>query len=146
MMERIEKTNKTRPAPERTLVAGLLDEMKFSRRELILRTTENKRIVVKVSESKFQEMKEFFGEVLIIVGVAYFKPGGNLSYVKMESFDVEGKSSFFFSGKSDNLIMQQQIARQLREGKKLNPIDDIFGKWPGQETDEEFERMIRDND
>ncbi|MCK6614825.1 MAG: hypothetical protein L6Q47_11350 [Ignavibacteriaceae bacterium] len=120
--------------------------MKFSRRELILRTTENKRIVVKVSESKFQEMKEFFGEVLIIVGVAYFKPGGNLSYVKMESFDVEGKSSFFFSGKSDNLIMQQQIARQLREGKKLNPIDDIFGKWPGQETDEEFERMIRDND
>ncbi|QOJ30066.1 MAG: hypothetical protein HRU80_14790 [Ignavibacteriales bacterium] len=145
-MERIEKTNKTRPAPERTLVAGLLDEMKFSRGELILRTTENKRIVVKVSESKFQEMKEFFGEVLIIIGVAYFTPGGNLSYVKMENFGVEDKSSKFFSAVPENLTMKHQILRQLREGKKPNPIDDIFGKWPGQETDEEFEKMLKDLD
>ncbi|MCC6550801.1 MAG: hypothetical protein IT279_12095 [Ignavibacteriaceae bacterium] len=144
MIEKINKNDNTRPAPERTLVAGLLDEMKFSRGELILRTTENKRIVVKVAKSKFQEMKEFFGEVLIIVGVAYFKPGGNLSYVKIENYDVEGKSSKFFSGVPGNLTMKQQIARQLREGKKLNPIDDIFGKWPGQETDEEFEQMLRD--
>lgn len=144
MMEKIKKNNKTRPAPERTLVAGLLDEMKFSRGELILRTTENKRIVVKVAKSRVHEVKEFFGEILIITGVAYFKPCGNLSYVKMENFDVDGKSSKFFSGIPGNLTMKHQILRQLREGKKPNPIDDIFGKWPGQETDEEFEQMLKD--
>jgi len=41
-------------------------------------------------------------------------------------------------------IIQEQIKKQIEEGKKLNPIDDIFGKWPGDETDEEFEKMMED--
>jgi hypothetical protein len=32
------------------------------------------------------------------------------------------------------------------QDKRKNPIDDILGKWPGNETDEEFERMMKDLD
>lgn len=145
-MEKIEKIFKTIPAPEKTMVAGVIDEMKFSREQLILTTTENKKIVVTVAKTLFQEIKEFFGQEITISGMAYFKPGGSLSYVKMESFGRGGKSAQFFYRKPEKLTMQQQIALQLREGKKRNPIDDIIGKWPGQETDEEFELMIRDFD
>jgi hypothetical protein len=41
------------------------------------------------------------------------------------------------------MSVQQQIALQIRDGKKRNPLDDIIGKWPGNETDEEFEQMLK---
>lgn len=39
---------------------------------------------------------------------------------------------------------QQQIARQLLQGKKENPLKDVIGQWPGDETDQEFDQMIKD--
>ena len=78
--------------------------------------------------------------------MAHFKPGGQLSYVKMEGFGNAGLATRMLSRKPDKMNMQQQIALQLREGKKRNPLDDIIGKWPGEETDEEFEKMLKDLD
>ena len=39
--------------------------------------------------------------------------------------------------------VEQQISRQQREGKKANPLPELVGKWPGEETDEEFEAMLK---
>lgn len=145
-IDKIERLYKTIPKPQKTVVAGVIDEMKFSREQVILTTTDHKKIVVVVTKEVFQELKEFFGQEIAITGMAHFKPGGELSYVKMEKFGKAGKTTQFFSRKPDKMNMQQQIALQLREGKKRNPIDDIFGKWPGNETDEEFEQMLKDLD
>lgn len=35
--------------------------------------------------------------------------------------------------------IERQIERQLKEGKKYNALNDIIGKWPG---DESFEELI----
>jgi hypothetical protein len=59
-------------------------------------------------------------------------------FQNFEKFTLLKQSETTTSGTT----MQQQIARQIREGKKPNPIDDIFGKWPGNESDEEFEQML----
>lgn len=39
--------------------------------------------------------------------------------------------------------IEQQIERQLREGKKPNSLTDVVGKWPGDETEEEFEELLK---
>jgi len=64
----------------------------------------------------------------------------------LESFGQPGKGDQIFSKKPQQMSMQQQIGMQLRQGKKANPLEDIIGKWPGDETDEEFERMLHDLD
>lgn len=64
----------------------------------------------------------------------------------MEGFGEVGKAAKMLSRKPDKITMQQEIAFQIREGKKRNPIDDIFGTWPGKETDAEFEEMLKDLD
>ena len=145
-IDKIESLFKTIPQPQKTVVAGVIDEMKFSREQVILTTSENKKIVVIVSKDLFVDLKEFFGQEIAINGMAHFKPGGQLSYVKMESFGVAGKAGRILSRKPDKMTMQQQIALQIREGKKRNPIDEIIGTWPGNETDEEFEKMLNDLD
>lgn len=145
-IDKIESLYKTIPQPQKTVVAGVIDEMKFSREQVILTAADNKKIVVVVAKELFKELKDYFGQDIAITGMAHFKPGGNLSYVKMESFGKAGKAAQFLSRKPDKLSMQQQIALQIRDGKKRNPIDDIFGKWPGKETDEEFDTMMKDLD
>jgi hypothetical protein len=145
-IDRIESLFKIIPQPEKTVVAGMIDEMKFSKEQVVLTTSDNKKIVVIVSKKLFDELKNYFGKEIAISGMAHFKPGGQLSFVKMESFGEPGKAAKILSRKPDKMTMQQQIALQLREGKKPNPIDEIFGKWPGNETDEEFDRMLKDLD
>lgn len=142
-IDKIENLYKTIPLPEKTMVAGIIDEMKFTREQVILNISDNKKIVVLVAKELFNELKEFFGQEITITGLAHFKPGGSLSYVKMESFGTGGKATQLLSRKPGKMSMQQQIALQLREGKKSNPIDDIYGQWPGEETDEEFEKMLK---
>ncbi len=145
-IDKIEKLIKTIPQPQKTVVVGIIDEMKFSKEQVVLTTSDNKKIVVIVPKKLFDELKDFFGREIAITGMAHFKPGGLLSYVKMENFGDPGKAAKIFSRKPESLSIQQQIALQIREGKKRNPIDEIFGKWPGNETDEEFDRMLKDLD
>lgn len=145
-IDKIENLFKSIPTPQKTVVSGIIDEMKFSREQVILTTAEHKKIVVVVARDLFQDLKEYFGQEVAINGMAHFKPGGQLSYVKMEGFGNAGLATRMLSRKPDKMNMQQQIALQLREGKKRNPLDDIIGKWPGEETDEEFEKMLKDLD
>ncbi|NIM34988.1 MAG: hypothetical protein GTN67_06000 [Hydrotalea flava] len=145
-IDKIESLFKTIPQPQKTVVAGVIDEMKFSREQVILTTSDNKKIVVIVAKELFQDLKDYFGQEIAINGMAHFKPGGQLSYVKMESFGDAGKAGKILSRKPDKMTMQQQIALQIREGKKRNPIDEIIGTWPGNESDEEFEKMLKDLD
>jgi hypothetical protein len=143
-IDKIENLYKTIPPPQKTTVAGVMDEMKFSREQVILTTADNKKIVVIVAKNLFNKLKEFSGQQVAIIGMAHFKPSGQLSYVKMEKFaEADERLMKMFSKKPHKMTMQQQIALQIREGKKPNPIDDIIGKWPGDETDEEFEQMLK---
>jgi hypothetical protein len=145
-IDKIESLYKSIPSPQKTVVAGVIDEMKFSREQVILTTADHKKIVVVVAKDLFQELKEYFGQEIAITGLAHFKPGGQLSYVRMESFGDAGKATKFFSKKPHKMSMQQQIALQIREGKKRNPIDDIIGKWPGDESLEDLMQMLKDLD
>jgi len=42
--------------------------------------------------------------------------------------------------------VEMQIEKQLRQGKKRNALADLVGQWPGDETDEEFEQLLKDLD
>lgn len=146
-IDKIENLFKKIPPPQKTTVAGVVDEMKYTREQVILTTADHKKIVVVVAKELFNGLKEFFGQQIAITGMAHFKPGGQLSYIKMESFnEADERMMKMFSKKPHKMSIQQQIALQIREGKKPNPIDEIFGKWPGNETDEEFEKMLKDLD
>jgi len=146
-INKIENLYKTIPSPQKTVINGIIDEMKFSRKQLVMLTSDKQKIVViPPSSDFFEKIKDYFGKEIIISGVANFKPGGQLSYVNLESFNPAGVADKFFSRKPDKTPLQQQIAIQIKQGKKSNPIDDIFGKWPGNETDEEFEQMLKELD
>jgi len=143
-IDKIEALYKSIPSAEKIVINGVIDEMRFSKKQLVLVTEDKQRVVVvPPSDETLAEIKEFFGHEITLAGIAHYKPGGQLSYVLLESFGKPGKVDKFFSKKPDKMSIQQQIAIQLKEGKKKNPLDEIMGEWPGNETDEEFEQMLK---
>jgi hypothetical protein len=139
--------SRERPQPESIVLNGTIDEMKYSRSQLVLLTKKNERVVVMhKNRDIIEEIKAYFGKTVTIKGKAYFKPGGQLSYVEMESFSEPKSGDEFFSKKPQHITVQQQIALQLKAGKKNNPLADILGQWPGDETDEEFEQLLKELD
>jgi len=146
-IEKIESLYKETPKPENIIIHGTIDEMKYSRSQLVLLTKENERLVVmQKGKDSIEVIKSFFGKTITIKGKAFFKPGGQLSYVEMESFSEPKSGDEFFSKKPKQLPVHQQIALQLKAGKLNNPLDEIFGKWPGNETEEEFNEMLKSLD
>lgn len=143
-IDKIEALYKTIPIPQKTIINGVIDEMKFSKKQLILVTNDKQRVVIiPPSDKLLTEVKDFFGREITLTGMAHFKPGGQLSYMKMESFNEPGKGDKFFSHKPSKMNVQQQIALQIRDGKKRNPLEDIIGKWPGEESLEELLGMLK---
>src|SRR5690606_991362 len=71
-IDKIESLYKSIPSPQKTVVAGVIDEMKFSREQVILTTADHKKIVVVVAKDLFQELKEYFGQEIAITGLAHF--------------------------------------------------------------------------
>ena len=47
----------------------------------------------------------------------------------------------YIQAKSETV--EQQLKRQIRE-KGGNQLAEIMGKWPGDETEEEFDQMLKD--
>jgi hypothetical protein len=146
-IKKIENLFNQTPKPKNVIIHGTIDEMKYSRSQLVLLTDENERVVVmQNSRNDIDEVKSFFGKKITIKGKAFFKPGGQLSYIEMESFSEPKSGDEFFSKKPKQMSVQQQIATQLKAGKKNNPLDDIFGRWPGNETENEFNEMLKSLD
>lgn len=146
-IDQIENLYKSIPEPQKVMINGIIDEMKYSKKQLVLMTEKKERIIVQPrEEAMIANIAAFFGKQITLSGIAHFKPGGQLSYVQLEYFGEPGKGDRFFSKKPHKMGVQQKVAMQLREGKKANPLDDIIGKWPGDETDEEFEQMLKELD
>lgn len=143
-VEQIESLYGMLPSPERMVINGIVDEMKFSKKQLTLITEGQQKVVVLPSKKdSLNNVKEFFGREITLVGTAHFKSGGQLSYIIMDSFSLPSAGDRFFSQKPHKMDIQQQVALQIRENRKANPLNDILGKWPGDESDDEFNNMMK---
>lgn len=95
-------------------------------------------------EIKIEDIAPFWGKEVTITGTAHFKPRGR-SVIEIERVFEAGKGDAYFSKKTKSETVEQQLEKQIRE-KGGNQLAQIMGKWPGDETDEEFEQMLKDID
>lgn len=73
-------------------------------------------------------------------GVVHYKPGGK-STIEIQRLFEPGRGDEYFSKKPKAETVELQIQRQLREKGYKNQLNEIIGKWPGDET---YEELIKD--
>jgi len=143
--KRIELLNDDTPEPRKTIVMGKLDEMKYSKSRFVLLTREGPvNVLVRQQADEMVALKDFFGEDVTIEGEAHFRPGGLLSFIELHTFAAPGKTDTQFSRIPSALSARQQVLFKIKKGKSLNPLASLLGQWPGDETDEEYEQLLKD--
>ncbi len=132
--EKIENLEESIPEPNKVIINGKLDEMKYSKAKLVLITDEGAVNAFSKDQSFIYGVKDFIGKDLTITGMAHYKPGGKLSFIEIQDFSEPGEKDKLFSRLPHAMNIQQQIVVELKSGKSKNPLADITGKWPGDES------------
>jgi hypothetical protein len=140
--KKIEVLEESIPEPRKIIINGQLDEMKVSKNRLGLLTKEGVVNIFANDNSIIHGIVNYMGKEVTISGIANYRPGGQLSYIEIEQYFEPGKSDDFFSRKPKAMTMEQQVLFQLKQGKKKNPLSDLIGKWPGDESFDDLLKML----
>lgn len=140
---KITKLEESIPDPTRVLISGKLDEMKVSKGRLGLQTNEGLVYIYTTNSETLTSIREFLGKDITINGIGHFKPNGEVSFVDILDFDEYKISDKYFNKKPKALNSVQQVFFQVKENKKRNPISELLGNWPGNESEEEFYDLLR---
>ncbi len=140
--DKIRRLQESIPEPKKIVIHGKLDEMKYSKSKLVLLTDEGPVNAFVRQAEVLERIMDYFGKQVTISGMAQYKPGGQLSYVDVQEFFEPGNADRFFSHRPHAMSVHEQIALQLKHGKSKNPLSEITGKWPGEESLEELLGML----
>lgn len=129
------------PDPQSVVLNGVVELLQYSKLKVKIKTAEGIVDGFLSDDLSSADIAKFWGKEVTITGTSYFKPRGK-SVIEIERVFEPGTGDAFFSKRPKSETVDLQIARQIRE-KGSNPLANIMGKWPGDETDEEFEQLLK---
>ena len=99
------------------------------------------RGVLKTREQT-EELKQFLGKKLLVLGRAVYGVSGKLLRIDAEGFETgEGQPRLFAKVPSAREVRFALVRKKPASPRKQG-VFALFGKWPDEETDEDFERML----
>ena len=130
------------PDPEPVILNGIVESLKYSKLKVQIKTNEGIVDGFLSEALSTDDIAPFWGKEVTITGTVHYKPSGR-SIIEIERVFEAGEGDDYFSKKPKSETVKQQLERQIRE-KGGNQLSQILGKWPGNETDEEFEQLLKE--
>lgn len=131
------------PDPKSVILNGKVEMLRHSKQKVTIQTTEGMVEGFISEEIKPEEIGAYWGKKITLAGMAHYKPG-NKTVIEINKIFEPSAGDDYFSKKPTSDTIEQQIKRQFQQGKKTTILADLVGKWPGEETDEEFEHMLQE--
>lgn len=129
------------PDSQPVVLNGVVELLKYSTLKVKINTHEGIVDGFLADGLSSEEIASFWGKEVTITGTSHFKPRGK-SVIEIKRIFEPSEGDTYFSKKPKSETVERQLARQIRE-KGSNRLAEIMGKWPGDETDEEFEEMLK---
>lgn len=129
--------------PQRVIVAGTLDAMRHSDRIFSLQL-ENGTSLRCVLDDKLppDQLRPLWGKLVRVSGTAIFRPSGGA--LRIEADDVRAAvGSVGMWTEPPRPVLAPLDARGLRRSQgPRSGVSAIFGQWPGDESDADFDRAV----
>lgn len=130
------------PPPRRVRVVGTLDMLRASTQTLALKMDDGVEVRGTLVEGDIQLLAPLLRQRILVFGSACFRPSGRLLRVDVDEFRAATDADQFFA----------QVPRpmgRVRRGpedprKNAEALRAIFGKWPGDETDEQIDAALKE--
>ncbi len=116
--ERLKTIEERTPEPHLMVVSGLVEELKFSKAKVTFMPDRGRPFTGFLGENiAAADMAKLWGQKATIKGTAHFKPNGQLAFVEIKYVTLATPEDTIFSQTPLVETVEQQIERQLREGK-----------------------------
>jgi hypothetical protein len=131
------------PKPQEVRVAGQLDMIRRSTRSFGLQLDDGTEVQgVLENADEVEQMREFFGKRVLILGKAIYRPSGSLLRIDAHAIEHgEGQPSIF-SRIPPSRSRRVPQTRKVSAGQGWDSFSSYFGRWPGEETDEQWNEMM----
>ena len=89
-------------------------------------------------------LTQYFQKSVLVLGRAIYRPSGRLLRIDASEIRPAADDQRFFSKMPAPREVRIDAKSLLRPTSQKNGIAAIFGKWPGDETDEQVEAALRE--
>lgn len=135
---------KRRIAPDqRVIVAGTLDAMRHSDRMFTLELENGSTLRGVLNDgTPLDQLRHLWGQVVKVSGTAKFRPSG--AVLRIEADDVRvGEGNLELWAAAPRPVLAPLDTRALRRSQgPRSGVSAVFGRWPGDESDEAFDRAM----
>ncbi len=125
-------------------VVGVLDMLRVSTQTFGIKLDTGDEVPGSIVEAAGETLSRLLGERVVVDGRAVFRPSGRLLRVDADSIlPGEGISPLF--SKLPEALDRQALRSEVRHPQVPSTgVNAFFGRWPGEETDEELLRELDD--
>jgi hypothetical protein len=142
-VEALKELRRSIPPDQRIRIAGKLDLLKHSDRifEVELPTGTVRGVIVR--DLDFERIRGLLGQQVVVSGVAKFRPSGRVLRVEADQLLLASGDTSLWAELPRPLFTELDV-RSLREPQgPRSGVSAIFGQWPGDESDDEFDAAVR---
>jgi hypothetical protein len=144
-VETARKLSASTPKSRPVRVVGRLDMVRVSTQSFAIHLDDGQEVRGVLTEGSISAAGALLNQRVLVLGRAVYRPSGRLLRVDAERIeDGEGASNLW--SKVPNPIFGRRLdSRALYKPQtQTTGINAIFGKWPGDETDEEFSKAVEE--
>jgi hypothetical protein len=129
------------PNPRRVKVYGALDMIRASTQRFAIKLPSGEEAGGVLREGEIQDYRELLSKPVVVFGKAIYRPSGRLLRIDAEKLELATSADQFFD-KIPEGIRSDSECRTKHVAQSKGGIESIFGRWPGDETDEQISAAL----
>lgn len=127
------------PPPERVIVTGWLDSITASKRSFQLKLSSGRTLRGILPPREPSEYAPLFAKRVVVDGVAHFRPSGAVATIVAGHIQLATpKDDVWDQMPRPQPRSLDEVLAPEEVSPYRNPVDAVWGKWPGDETIEEL--------
>jgi len=138
--ERLKDVRDQTPAPEKVRVSGKLDTISDSKPEVLIRMADETIVMARLEQTNLGRRQELWGQQVVLSGLGHFSMSGKLLRMDAESLQPAGGGDKMFERTPRPRLQQRLLPTLVTDDKPR--MSELYGTWPGDETEEELLAML----
>jgi len=144
VIENAHRLSSATPPPQQARVSGTLDMIRASTRTFALILDAGKEAKGVLLSGDMDRLRQLFRQRVVVLGKAVYRASGRLLRIDAYEMREASQEDAFFSTVPRPVTPALDVRRVLREQSHKKGVASIFGKWPGDETDEQIDQALRE--
>jgi len=141
-IEQIAKLRKQTPHPRMAKVSGKMDMIRHSDKgfELILDSGDTIRGIAQ--DCHAENLPAFYGNRVLVSGKVVFRPSGSILRIEASKIEHVEETPGLWNKAPKPITSRFDVRDVHRPQTSKSGMSKVFGAWPGDESDEEIERLL----